>query len=306
HRAGGDAEATARLFDKILRADTHGHVKAMLKGNSKEQYLPANLPADQVDRLPNLPGVYYFHDIKKKVIYVGKARNLQQRVKSHFSNNDKSSRKQEFMRKIYGVSFEPCGNELMALILESTEIRRLWPVYNRSQKRFEYKYGLYSFEDQSGFIRLGIEKKKPHLEPLYTFSQLQEGHVVMRRLIREHRLDDALCFLAKQRLNLNDDPAEYNLRVKTALDTLRCGLPSFALLTDGLSLKDQSCILIERGRFYGMGYIPHDYQVSDLNQLKESLTPYADNDYIRGLVYQYAEKNPDKRLSFSEALKLGA
>jgi DNA polymerase-3 subunit epsilon len=292
HRAAGDAEATMHLFTRIIGADVNGHIKAMLKGNSKEQYLPLHLPGEQIDRLPKGPGVYYFHDNKNKIIYVGKARNLQQRVKSHFSNNDKSSRKQEFMRKIYSVSFQSCGSELMALILESTEIRKLWPMYNRSQKRFEYNYGLYCFEDRSGFMRLGVEKRKSNLEPLYTFSHLQEGYAVIRRLIREFQLDEALCYIAKERQNLSEESSSYNDRVKAAVATLQKGLPTFVVFTDGIGVEEQACILIEQGRFYGMGYLPLDAPISDLETLKESLTRYPDNDYVRGLIYQFAEKNP--------------
>src|SRR5882724_11302510 len=79
HRAGGDADATVLLFEKILQAGGLEHIRAMLKGNSTEQYLPIHLPAEQVERLPQSPGVYYFHDGKGKVIYVGKAINLRKR-----------------------------------------------------------------------------------------------------------------------------------------------------------------------------------------------------------------------------------
>ena len=292
HRALGDAAATAELFGQILRADSDGHVKAMLKGKSKEQYLPPNLPAEQVEQLPYSPGVYYFHDPKGKIIYVGKARNLQQRVKSHFSNNDKTRRKQDFLRIICRVSHQVCGSEIMALILESAEIKRLWPEHNRSQKRFEHTYGLYSFEDQNGYLRLGIEKKKKHLQPLYTFSVLQQGYTLLKRLVKEFMLDEGLCYISKTPGTISEEPAVYNQRVLHAVTTLQQQLPTFALLGTGTFETQQGCLLIERGRFYGMGYLPESYTVSNISDLKSSLTQYADNEYIRGLVDQYAEKNP--------------
>lgn len=292
HRASGDAAATTELFGKILRADREGHVKAMLKGKSKEQYLPPNLSAEQVEQLPYSPGVYYFHNQKGKIIYVGKARNLQQRVKSHFSNNDKTRRKQDFLRTICRVSHQVCGSEIMALILESTEIKRLWPEHNRSQKRFEHTYGLYSFEDQNGYLRLGIEKKKKHLQPLYTFSVLQQGYTLLRKLVKEFMLNEGLCFVDKHSCAVQEDPTAYNQRVTHAITTLRQQLPTFALIGTGTCEKQQGCLLVEQGRFYGMGYLPESYMISDINKLKSSLTQYPDNEYIRGLVYQYAEKFP--------------
>ncbi len=300
HRAMGDASATVELFSRIVACDNEGHIQLMLKGKNKEQYLPPNIPAEQVERLPYFPGVYYFHDQKGKIIYVGKARNLQQRVKSHFSNNDKTRRKQEFLRDVCSISHQVCGSELMALILECAEIRRLWPAHNRSLKRFEHVYGLYSFEDQNGYIRLGIEKKRKHLQPLYTFNLLQQGYILLRKLVKDFMLDEGLCFIDKKKEPLQEDPASYNQRVREGIETLQKQLPTFALLGNGKTGDDQSCLLIEQGRFYGMGYLPQQYAVSDINDLKLNLTQYPDNDYVRGLVYQYAEKNPHLKLAFSD------
>lgn len=299
HRAFGDANATVELLSKILQADSKGHVMNMLKGKSKEQYLPPNLPVEQIDQLPYYPGVYYFHDQKGKIIYVGKARNLQQRVKSHFSNNDKSRRKQEFLRIICRVSHQVCGDEITALILECAEIRRLWPEHNRSLKRFEHSFGLYTFEDQNGYLRLIIEKRKKYLQPLYTFNLLQHGYALLKKLVKEFMLNEGLCFVDKSNCSVHEDPVTYNLRVKQAIDTLQRQLPTFALMVNGFSEQEQNCLLVEKGRFYGMGSIPKHYTVSDINELKSNLTQYPDNDYVRGLIYQYAEKNPHLKVVLS-------
>ncbi len=195
HRAKGDAEATVKVFHYLLKNDTNGHVQAMLKSNSKEQFLPPNIPAEEIKKLPRHPGVYYFHDKKGKVIYVGKAKNLSKRVNSHFSNNKANKQKQEFLKKVYHITYRETATELMAFILESIEIKKIWPEQNRSQKRFEQVYGLYSFEDSKGYLRLCIEKKKKNLKALYTFNLLTEGYSLLRNLVNEFELCPKLCFL---------------------------------------------------------------------------------------------------------------
>ena len=50
-------------------------------------------------------------------------------------------------------------------------------------------------------------------------------------------------------------------------------LPSFALIDFGLQQQEQSCILMEKGRFYGMGYLPADIAIKPLDELK--IPPYA-------------------------------
>ena len=310
HRAGGDAEATVRLFQLLLSRDEKGHVQNMLKVKSKEQQLPPNVAASQVKLLPHQPGVYYFHDQKGKVIYVGKAKSLAKRVNSHFSNNKPGRQKQEFLRKIHNISYKECATELMAFILESVEIKKLWPEQNRSQKRFEQAYALYSFKDQKGYIRLAIEKKSRNLQALYTFNLLLEGHNLLRRMVRDHQLCPRLCYLQDSHTpcfgveqetclgacELKEPAEEYNLRVNESIAALHKELPTFALVDTGLQTEEQSCILMEKGRFYGMGYLPSDVSISTVDDLKTYITQYAENDYIRGLVYQHAERYPQKKV----------
>jgi DNA polymerase-3 subunit epsilon len=315
HRAGGDVCATALLFEQILRAGGLEIIRAMLKGRNKEQYLPIHLPAGEIDRLPMTPGVYYFHDQKGKVIYVGKAKNLRHRVSSHFSNNSAGRQKQEFLRNIHSISHETTGTELMALLLECVEIRRLWPIYNRSLKRFEATYGLYVYEDLNGYSRLVLEKRKRQLQPVYTFSLLLEGQNILRKMVREFRLCPKLCFVQTGHdacMGLREHtcdgaceglepPYSYNEKVNGAVTALLERLPSFLLVDRGRHGEEHSCVLIEQGRFYGMGYVPLDSEITDAATLKDYLTRYPENDYMRGLVYQHAERWPAKKKTWREA-----
>ena len=310
HRASGDALATVKLFHHLLKCDTNGHVQTMLKVTSKEQFLPPNISAEVIKKLPQQPGVYYFYDRKGKVIYVGKAKSLAKRVNSHFSNNKPNMQKQEFLKKIYNISYETTATELMAFILESIEIKKLWPEQNRSLKRFEQAYGLYSFEDRKGYMRLCIEKKKKNIKPLYTFNLLTEGYTLLRKLMEQFELCPKLCFLQSENIPCHslaekkcngacekkESAKKYNKRVLDCINHLDNELPSFALIDFGLRHEEQSCILMEKGRFYGMGYLPSDINIAAIDELKYHLTPYAENDYIRGLVYQHAARYPDKKI----------
>ncbi|HEX8331912.1 MAG TPA: GIY-YIG nuclease family protein, partial [Segetibacter sp.] len=271
-----------------------------------EQHLPPHLPVEKILKLPSTPGVYYFHNEKGKVVYVGKAKDLRKRVNSHFSNNKPGQQKQEFLRNVHNISYQVCGSELMAFILESVEIKRLWPVYNRSQKTFEQAFGLYMFEDAKGFKRLVVDKKKKQLQPLYTFNLLLDGHNLLKNLITEFNLCSRLCFIDSspgitlaEEENLSVD--QYNQRVETAVEYLRNALPSFAVVEKvSLPKKEnkQGIILIEKGRFYGMGYVATDISMKGVDDIKPHLTAYPENGYIRGLVYSYASKYPECKVAF--------
>lgn len=310
HRAAGDAEATAILFSHLLRNDKEDHITKSLNIRSKEQSLPPNLPKQDIDKLPFTAGIYYFHNSKGKVIYVGKARNIKKRVFSHFSNNNPGRQKQEFLREIHSITFRECGTELMALIQEAAEIKRLWPAYNRALKHNERAYGLYVFEDQKGYKRLAIDKCLKTSPVLYTFNYIIEGHVLLKKLIADYNLCSRLCFIQK---GMECQPAEekecavcrkqeaaedYNRRVAEAIQGLRNSLPSFLILDEGRVVHERSCILMENGHFYGAGFIPDTDDTSDIEYIKRHLTPYPANDYIRNLVYNHAQKFPSRILSF--------
>lgn len=290
HRAGGDAVATARLFDHILQHNGEAHIREFLKRNSREQCLPPNLPKEQIEQLPYTPGVYYFHNQKGKVIYVGKARNIRYRVSSHFTHNGAGRQRQEFLRNIYSISYQNCGTELMAFILENIEIRKYWPQCNSSLKVFTPSFGMYAYEDRSGYLHLVIEKKKTNLKALYTFNTMIEGNRLLGQLSAQFGLSDREGVSAES----------HNRRVNEAIDYLERMLPTFAVLDERSDADGRSCILIEKGRFYGMGYLPGEAAVYSADELKNYLQPYPENDYIRGLVYQYVQKRPEKKVVFSE------
>ena len=302
HRAGGDVAATSLLFEHLMRNGAQPYIERSLKRTS-EQSLPPNLPKEQVDNLPYCPGVYYFHDAKGKVVYVGKAKNLKYRVSSHFTHNGAGKQRQEFLRTIHHISYQSCGTELMAGILESIEIQRLWPIYNTSQKRFAGLYGLYCFEDRKGYMRLAIERKRKHLPALYTFGLYLEGFNLLRGLVDTFSLDRRLCFIDRTPLTDGDEtelpsPESYNDRVLSAIESLKQKLPTFAVKDHGREPNEQSIVLMEQGRFYGMGYVDEQSAVSNADELKQFLTNYPETDYIRNLIYQYVSKWPDKRVTW--------
>ncbi len=307
HRAFGDTEATVKVFRLLLENDKEQFIHKSLLRNSKEQALPPNVPKEHFDQLPYTPGVYYFHNEKGKVIYVGKATNIRYRVNSHFSNNSESRQKQNFLKHTHAISFQPTATELMACILESTEIKKLWPVFNSSQKRWEDVYGIFSYEDQNGFLRLAIEKNRNRLNPVYSFHYVVDGHAIIRKIMREFRLCPKLCFMQTDNqpcegmhegyctgaCEQKEDIGDYNKRVSQAIESLRAQ-PSYAIVEKGLNGDDQSCVLVWEGKFYGMGYLPRDVVITGPGMLKEFVTPYKENSFIRNLVNGYAARFPTR------------
>jgi DNA polymerase-3 subunit epsilon len=317
HRAGGDAAATAQLFGLILHSDGDQYLQQMLKKGAKEQWLPLHLSPDVIDNLPYTPGVYYFLDQKGKILYIGKAKNLKYRIKSHFTHNGAGKQRQEFLRNIHNIEYEVCGTELMAFILESIEIKKKWPPYNQSQKKPSVTYGIFDYEDRNGYIHLVIDKVRKGIQPLFTFGLLVEGHRLLKSLIEMFQLCPKLCYIQTQGTCESklagqcygacegEEPAiDYNQRVQQAVDYLQDNLPTYMISDLGKNREEQSVVLMEKGRFYGMGYVPKEINVGTIEDVKTFLTTYPDNDYIRSLIVNFADKNPHKLIRFSDKISL--
>lgn len=312
HRAGGDADATAILFSLLLEWDDAGEIEKMIKKTAQDQRLPPNLPPDDFNNLPEKPGVYYFYNQQKKVIYVGKAINLKKRVASHFSGNNINPQRQHFLRDIHGISFEICGTELMALLLECTEIKKLWPTYNRALKRFEAKFGIYQYEARNGYKYLAIGKVSKFQICIHEFNTQYDGINLLRGLAEQFEIDHRFCKYTRpeegELFQNNDikslpDVSLHNEQVDNAIDFLLNNRPTFAIIDKGRAKDERSCIWIENGRFYGMGYIPSDISIHDPLEVKNYTEPYKSNQYIEHLIFTYAEKHPGKVFFNKQFLK---
>ena len=85
---------------------------------------------DKIKNLPSKPGVYQFKNDKDKVIYVGKARNLKNRVRSYFHSNVTNAKTEALVKKINDVELVVTDSEIEALVLENNLIKELKPRYN--------------------------------------------------------------------------------------------------------------------------------------------------------------------------------
>ena len=89
---------------------------------------------DIIKNLPKQPGVYRYYDKDGKLLYIGKAKNLKNRVSSYFINKDHSFRIQLMVRKIFNIEYSIVSTERDALLLENALIKELQPKYNISLK----------------------------------------------------------------------------------------------------------------------------------------------------------------------------
>ncbi|MDL2231204.1 excinuclease ABC subunit UvrC [Porphyromonadaceae bacterium OttesenSCG-928-L07] len=83
-----------------------------------------------INKLPQLPGVYMYYDTSGKIIYIGKAKKLKNRVLSYFNDTKKNRKTDALVRKIHDIRYTVVETEHDALLLENNLIKKHKPKYN--------------------------------------------------------------------------------------------------------------------------------------------------------------------------------
>ncbi len=105
------------------------------------KYQPSERIQELLKNLPTKPGVYLHKDADGNVLYVGKANNLRNRVRSYFHTNVDSIKTQRLRRQIADIEVITTESELEALLLEMTLIKQHRPQFNvrlKDDKRYPY------------------------------------------------------------------------------------------------------------------------------------------------------------------------
>jgi DNA polymerase-3 subunit epsilon len=314
HRAMADAEAALQLFQLLQQNDHKGVILSSLKKRSNEYTLPPHLLKETIQTLPDEAGVYYFLDENKKVLYVGKAKSIRSRVIQHFTANSSTRARTRLMNSIHHLRFEACGNELVAMLMESAEIKKHFPPFNVIQKISDNNFGIYCYEDGKGYLRLAIKKLRKHDQPLVSFSSFQEARDFLNEKITEFHLCPKLCNLQRSQGACFDhetgkcdgacieeiSEGEYNLRVKEALNAMKADSITCAIVGDGRCDDESTVVLMEHGKYLGYGFITGNISGTtgeksevSLQSLKEIIQPQRDNREVQMIIRSYLNTHKD-------------
>ncbi|MCA8830135.1 exonuclease domain-containing protein [Hymenobacter pini] len=336
HRAAGDAAATAILFGRLLAisqeqepdssrapADTLAAVDATAPAGRKPAttkqpsarkikavqeaiktaLLPPNITPEKVASLPQEAGVYYFHDEAGEVIYVGKSINIYKRIQQHFAVDYKSRKSIEFKNSISDITWELTGSELVALLYESHEIKRLKPLYNRKLRRSVFPAGIFLRTDENGYKRLYYGRADDHAQshPLIALGNQFKAKGFLFHKVAKFNLCQKLCDLYKTQGSCFDyqvhrckgaclglePPEEYNKRVEEAIESFTYEHGSFVVIGAGRRPDEKSLVVVENGRYMGFGYVDESFTARRFTDFRDAITRYNDNKDAQQIIRQY-------------------
>ena len=317
HRAMADVMATTQLFQKILNQDkSEQEIKQMVNLGIRESRLPKNLSIEKIHALPEECGVYYLHDQQGRVLYVGKSINIRKRIAEHFAQSTEKAKK--LQEGVHDISYELTGSELVALLLESYEIKRLTPPINRAQRMRAFPFVIHHYYNEQGYLCFEMarvaakERKKLHL--VSEFPSMSRAKSRLEFIFREFELCARYCQLDSSRgpcfhfhlqqckgACIKQEPPEtYNERAEEALERLSTIFDEdFFILDKGRHHDESSVVMVRGGAYRGFGYIGKDNHL-DLEDLKRAVKTFPSSPETTRIIQRYLFKNKEIKLVKAE------
>lgn len=303
HRAEADARATVHLLYKLLEIQS----KLPPEQPKEKKKKPASkLNPDLLEQIPETCGVYYFYDKSNTPIYIGKSIHLKTRVLDHLKNPSPGKDKQ--MAAITTqVKWKETGSELIALLLESHEIKKHQPKYNRSQKQLKLTWGLYSSQNEKGYTCFYIEKtSSENAEPHLYFKNKEAARNYLHDRTTKHNLCQSLnglytpadfsCMLHQMNLCHGacqglESVTDYNQRTKAIIEQNEFSIPNCAIVDQGRTDTEKSVVLIKNGQYLGWNYVQQEILTQGPDQLQNEIIPFEDNQDVRKIIQMHLTKN---------------
>jgi DNA polymerase III subunit epsilon len=310
HRAAGDALATVRLFETLIEKDreVNGTRSGLIK-NTRVSKLNPMLDLSKLETIPDEPGVYYFFDEKGTLIYIGKSRNLQQRISTHLSNNT-TNRAMEMRDLIADIDWIRTGSELIALLQESFEIKKNKPIYNRAQRRSSFQWGIFSFIDVKGYLNFRFGLVDSDDIPLSVFTSKERARAKLETLTEKYNLCQKLtglydtsgpCFqhhvgICKGACCDKESHEEYNERASKAAEVFVFARRNFFIIDKGRDDDERCAIKVLNGKYTGYGYFNINEMGFGLTAVHDCIKESPDNSDIQVILKQYLKTNKVEKI----------
>ncbi len=153
----------------------------MTKEEYKKQYK---------DQIPHQPGVYKYYDVRKKILYIGKAKDLQKRVSQYFSSRPQDAKTAELVTRIKSIDFHVVNTENDALLMENNLIKSFKPPFNINLKDNKNYYpSIYIFDED--YPRVVLARKTPEVpiaEKYGPFTSISSAYSVIDYIRKNYKL----------------------------------------------------------------------------------------------------------------------
>ena len=307
HRASGDVMATVKLFKLLLAKDVEKVILTELIKSEVQKGITPKLQ-DIVEKLPSKTGVYYIYKEDGSLIFIGRSKNIKKRVNQHFTGITKSAKK--IQNEVFTVTFEETGSELIALLKETEEIKINRPIYNRMSRKNNFGWAIYAEKDSEGYMNLKLQKADNRKKEISSYINSVEGSNALYKISSEFKLCQKLTGLYESKSHcfqhtINEcdgacvgiiSPEDYNERVGNFIQKNILDNKSIVIVDRGRTINERSAILIEDGVLKGYAFYDLNYQIHNIDILKNIMVPMESNRDARNTIQNFLQKNKYARI----------
>jgi len=306
HRAQGDAKVTVKLFELLLEKDLHKNIlKAHISSEHPNKVPPKFL--EVIDGLPSEMGVYYIHNSKNEIIYIGKSNNIKKRILNHLTGKSKKAR--VIQNEIHKVTFALTGGELVSLLKEQNEIKTNAPKLNKAMKYRIFPMGI-RLDDSVEYPELIVEQiKKEHTYfSVYKnsksaksaiFNWTENYGICLKKTSLSNKT--GTCFLHEVNkcdgaCTGKETPDSYRKKIKLLLADFEYPFSDFIITSKGRKLGESSFIYIKGNVFLGYGYYELNHQIKNDKQIMSRLISMEDNPDVQKLIRSFLSRKKYNKL----------
>ncbi len=309
HRAGGDALATAHLFQMMYVKDGEKLI-SLVQHEINPKIVHNALDLDLIENLPNKTGVYLFYNDVNQLIYIGKSKNIRSRVEQHLRNS-KQEKGLRLIQEIARVEFELTGSETIALLRESHLVKFHKPKFNRALKKSNFSFGIFDELDLNGYIRLVIRSTSKSLtHPVIQFTSRKEATDFLDYVRSKYNLCEKYCGTKKvdnacfyysiddcKGACIESETSDlYNERVQLFVDKLTFERKTFFILDKGRDKFEKSLVYIENGIFIGFGFAPYHFNNLEASKWKKFIRLQQENRDDKTIINQALFRKPEVKI----------
>jgi DNA polymerase III subunit epsilon len=277
--------AFAEVFLKAMATAT-SHQSQKL-----EEYKATHLKLQntELSKYSRSPGVYFFLNAREEVIYVGKAKNIRKRLQSHFSNSEGQSTID--YSQVSAIDVQYTGNDIIAQLVESENIKSLKPLYNSQQITNPDPFIITLATTAKGIAKIKITRKE--FEDSLPEKYFNRSSVVAslkdfceeNKLCRKHsgleNVKGPCSNVTKKGLACvcagGEAVGEYNRRFQIAFDAFRRKTTRKIYKLKGRNELEDAFVYELNGIYEGYGYIERALPISNYNDILGHLVKQKNN-----------------------------
>jgi len=283
HRAGVDAKATTKLFEKIILKESQKDLFDLNFGKPDFANIDSPLIDEElIDSIPDESGVFRFYNEEDEVLYVKRSQHMLTDVCKKLTETESKSG-QELLKQLYRIDWSPLGSDLLSQLDEAYEVLVNKPQFNAGKFSIKPRFAAYLVTEPNS-AKLTLEKLMKGEKAELFFTSFFEGLDYFKELSDSTNIE--LTYVKNGKHNTP------TLDLTEALESEGKSIfpeSEYIILDEGRSASENSVVHVRGTHVIGYGFIDRELHSGNLNEadLIKTFDPFPELELV---IRKYTEK----------------